>query len=407
MTLNKIAILVLSALCAVTILLSIKFIVTQKWSNIDEYAHMDYIEKLAIGKMPVSSDQITDEIFYHTLIYPQKSVVGKPLTREGLGLANYSYQAQHPPLYYAILLIPNKILKIVGVPLFKRLIVLRLISYSLFVLGLLLCIPICKLLNQLNFRVPTSYGWACVLFGLLIATHERYGLGNNQLSPLFINASIILLLRYFKKPINKYLYQFILLMCLSSTIALSNLFAFPILFGVLFFKYKHNFTIKNFCASVSIVLPFIVFFILWKTLFLPQKEVGALIRNFLDINIPANFLGVTIFIKLFLEDMFTLSFINKGICLSYSYAIILIANSLMYLLFYKTLFKKQLWLVVGFVFNIYFILLMWYLNANIEGYTWVAFRHYQGLIPFFFISCSGFMLVLYSKYKNRTSLKNV
>lgn len=101
-----------------------KIITTQKWSNIDEYAHMDYIEKLAIGQMPLSSDQICNEIFllHHQLSW--KICCWKTINKKRI-----IDQAQHPPLYYSVLLAPNMLMKKMNVDVFSRVIVLQLFIF--------------------------------------------------------------------------------------------------------------------------------------------------------------------------------------------------------------------------------------------------------------------------------------
>ena len=402
-TIHKIIKHILTALCIFTIIWSIKFITTQKWSNIDEYAHMDYIEKLAIGQMPLSSDQICNEIFDHTINYPEKSVVGKPLTRSELGLANYSYQAQHPPLYYSVLLAPNMLMKKMNVDVFSRVIVLRLISYAFLVIGIFLWIPICGKLNKLGFKIPKSYAIGGVLFGLLVATHERYGIGNNLLSPLLINGSILLLLQYHLTPSNKLLYSFVFLMCLSVTSALTNLFAFPILFGVLFIKYYKNISAKNLIISISILSFFGLLFYLWKTLFVPEKIMGDFIQGFFKINFPANVLNLKGFTLLLMEDTFSLGFINKSINLGNYFLIFFISNTLLCMIFINSIYKNQKWLIIVLFAITYFILLLWYLSINIAGPTWVSFRHYLGLIPLFYLSCTSFLIVPFMKRKTNSA----
>ena len=388
-------------LCLTVIILSVKFIITQKWSNIDEYAHMDYIEKLSDGKMPLMSDKICNEIYLNTLIHPEKSVVGLQLNREGLGLANYSYQAQHPPLYYSILTIPNLIMKGLRVPIFSRLIVLRIISYILFVIGMFMCLPMFKLLNNLGFVIPKTYALGCVLFGLLIATHERFGLGNNQLSPLLINSALIMTFRYYQMPKNKYLYTFILLICLSLFSSMANVFCLPILFLIMLNKYKKNLTIKNFTIVTLIMLVTSGLFVSWKLIFVPEQEMANFIRAFFEINIPANVLNLRLFVTIFLNDMFIQSFINPKLNLAYAFYVLFSVNIIFCILYFTTLLKSQKWLLVVLLSIVYFICTLWFLNTHIKGYTWVAFRHYQGLIPFFYVSCTGFILLLHSKYKTK------
>lgn len=183
--------------CLLVIINSVYFIVKQRqWSPIDEYAHMDYIIKLSKGQIPKISDPLSDEIILDIQQHPTRSVAKKNQTRNELGLANYSYQAKHPPLYYAALVIPNQLMTYCDVPIYHRLRIIRFISYAFYVLGILLLVPAYKELKKIYSNIPAYFPWLVILFSLLIFPHERYGLGNNALSPMMIHASLYFLIRY-------------------------------------------------------------------------------------------------------------------------------------------------------------------------------------------------------------------
>ncbi|MBK6986507.1 MAG: hypothetical protein IPH32_18035 [Bacteroidetes bacterium] len=253
----------------ITIAWSIKFIwQKEKWSPIDEYAHMDYIEKMSEGRMPKLQDPISSDIFKDLIENPERNFMPNVHTREELGMGNYSYQAKHPPMYYSFLLAPNMLMQKTGFDSFERLKVLRLISYLLFMLGAFMCIPIFKLLNEKGFYTPQFYTWACVLFSLIIATHQRYGLTNNLLSPLFINASLYLVLKYHVTYQIKFLYRFILVAGLSLTVALTNLFIIPFLFLyalIIYFLIFAQNIYFNFCCNFIYC-----FIIIWWNILLFQ-----------------------------------------------------------------------------------------------------------------------------------------
>src|SRR6218665_1183597 len=134
---------ILFALCLCTIVLSVRYINNQnKWSPIDEYAHFDYVEKLLIGRLPHLSDPVSEEIYQHIKNNPTQSVSGVSQTREELGLGNFSYQAKHPPLYFMVLSVPEYVLQKMDIDVFRRLQILRIFSYFLFVAGMFMCIPV-------------------------------------------------------------------------------------------------------------------------------------------------------------------------------------------------------------------------------------------------------------------------
>lgn len=389
----------LIVLCMITIAWSIKFIwQKEKWSPIDEYAHMDYIEKMSEGRMPKLQDPISSNIFKDLIENPERNFMPNVHTREELGMGNYSYQAKHPPMYYSFLLAPNMLMQKTGFDAFERLKVLRLISYLLFMLGAFICIPIFKLLNEKGFYTPQFYAWACVLFSLIIATHQRYGLTNNMLSPLFINASLYLVLKYHVTYQIKFLYRFILVAGLSLTVALTNLFIIPFLFLYALIIYLPHFSRKTFiyCFSLLLIPAFII--IWWKLTTIPDRAFEEYLQNLLLAVIPANAITFKMFIDLLLNDTFQLSFINEKLDITNIYLLFLCTNILACILFFKSLVKQYKWILLSFLVFIVFIANLYFLNRYVDRVHWVAFRNYLGFIPIVFISCSAFIVVISKKY---------
>lgn len=400
--LDKITSNLLYILCFITIIFSVRFIHNQtKWSPIDEYSHMAYIEELGEGRLPKLSNLIPVEMFLHitndTLRNPQRNIK----TYDQLGLAGICYEAIHPPLYYALLTPPNLLLKKMGVKIFYRLKILRLFSYLFFVIGMFMCVPLFKSLNNLGYSIPYSYGLGCTLFGLLLATHQRYGLGNNMLSPLMINAVGIFLIKYYKNPEDKNLYYFILFVLLSLFTALSNIFILPALCLVMFLKYRSHFTLKNFVVSVSMILAAVVLFVCWKLNTVPDPSVNQYVHQLLTLYIPAGFLDFKTFYIFWLNDTFTLSFIQENFDVSLLILFLSHVSISICLIYYKTILLKQKWLLIAGLLFVSLLTSIFLVNKYIEAIHWVAFRHYLGFIPVLYVMCTGFLLVLHSKYFNK------
>lgn len=403
MKIEKIINYIFLVLCCLTIVWSLKFIISKnKWSPIDEYAHMDYMDKLENGHLPKLSDQISEELFQHIKNNPDKVVGDTIKTREQLGFGNYSYQAKHPPLYYETLILPDIVMKKLNFDIFQRLKVLRLISYLIFVIGMFLCISIVKQLNQLNFNVPLYFGTACFLFGLLICTHERYGLGNNLMSPLLINTSVLFILKYYKHPTNKLLYLSVGISCLSIFSALTNIFLLPVLFLLIFIKFISQFSWKNFFISSVIILCFTALYFIWKNLSIPNKEFEEYMQHILSIYIPANAIDYKTFIGFLSNDTFQLSFLSPKLDVSSIVFVLMSLNLVVSVIFFKTLLRQK-WLLITLIAFLYYLVLLYFLNKYVATVTWVGFRHYLGFIPIIFLSCFGFIILIYSKYFNRNS----
>ena len=377
---------------------SVKFIITKdKWSPIDEYAHMDYIEKLSEGQIPKLSDTLSEELFEYIKNNPNKNVSGPIKNRADLGYGNNSYQAKHPPLYYAILVIPNLILKKMRVGVFARVITLRLISFLLFVLGSYLCIPIFRLLKKLHFELPHFYGWMCFSFSLLICTHERYGLGNNLLSPLLINGALYLFLTYEDSFNTKYLYGFIVLICLSILSSLSNVLIAPFLF--LFFLYRHwrRILLKNILLSFGISTLIGMVYVTWKTMSAPDKLFEDQMNKILAFNMPPGLLDYKTCLELLLGDTFQLSFIKGEPNISSFFVIGLSVNILLSVFYIREIKKKHLWLLLGYCMLFVFALEFYILNKYVGIVTWIAFRHYLGFIPILFIASTGILNLFFTR----------
>lgn len=393
---------ILITICAITIVWSVKFIwQKEKWSPIDEYAHMDYIEKMCEGKMPKLQNDISNDIYLDLIEHPDRSFTGPIHTREELGMGNYSYQAKHPPIYYSVLLVPNFVMQKIGFTAFERLKILRLISYFLFLLGSLICIPIFKLLNEKGFKTPKFYSWTCVLFSLLIATHQRYGLTNNMLSPLFINASIYYVLKYHVTYDVKFLYRFIIIGGLALSVALTNLFIIPFLFLYALIIYLPHFQKKTFFTACALLLIPALVILWWQLTTIPDKAFEEYLQNLLLAVIPANTITFKMFLDLLLNDTFQLSFISEKLDVSKIYLTLLSFNIGICVLFFKSIITQYKWIAILFIVFLIFIINLYLLNRYVDRVHWVAFRNYLGFIPVIFVSCSSFIVVLFGKIFNR------
>lgn len=390
---------ILFALCMYTVVLSVRYINKQnKWSPIDEYAHFDYVEKLLIGRLPRLSDPISEEIYQHIKNNPAQSVSGVSQTREELGLGNFSYQAKHPPLYFMVLSVPEFVLQKMDIDVFRRLQILRIFSYFIFVAGMFMCIPVFNALRRLGFQIPLFYSLGCVLFGLLIFVHERYGLGNNALSPLLINCAVLFMLNYRLKPENRSLYLFLIFCGLSLLAALTNIFIVPFLCLFILKKYKANFSWRNFLLAMIPPLLTAGAALVWKSCSEPDPDFEAFIQTVLAMTIPAGVLNYTQFLNLLTEDTFTINIIGNHFTITRIMIYLFLFSTIFCGFYYRQVWYRHRWLIYSTVLLIAFAGITFVANKYVPRVTWVAFRHYLGFIPVLYVSCTGFILVLYTKY---------
>jgi len=385
-------------LCIFVFYMNIRFVNSkQAWSPIDEYGHYDYIDKLSSGRIPKLSDPISEELFEHIKNNPHKSVSGIVNTREELGFGNYSYQAKHPPLYYLVLLLPDMGMKKMTTPIFTRLKVLRVLSHVIFFIGLLVLIPIARILSEHYARIPLFYVYGCVLFGLMIATHERYGLGNNLMSPLMVNSTVLFMLRYYFQLKNKDLFLFVLFSGLAVCTALPNLFILPCLLFLMGYKFIKYFSVQGFFFSIgSLIVPAVILFV-WQKMNISEPVFEAQMQQVLLAVIPANAIGYSDFIKILMNDTFQLTFLKQGLDISSVVFTLIVINVILCLIFIKTVWLKHKWLLFVFLQFIVFMITLYFLNKYIPRVTWVAFRHYLGFIPVVYVGITAFVLIVYQK----------
>ncbi len=362
------------------------FISRQGWSPIDEYAHFDYIEKIGKGIQPKISDLIEEEFFKEIMNNPERNPAKPVASRTELGLANYSYEAKHPPLYYIVLSIPNQIMKAFHFTIYKRLGILRIISFMLFTSGLLLLISICTQLKKQGYFVPIFFPYLCIAWSLLIITHERYGLGNNFGSPLLINASLLFLVQYMKTLHQKHLFLLTLFSGLSITCALTNVFILPFIAFFALPKFIKTISFKNVANFfLGIAVP-TAMLIAWQVNSIPDPVVSQYITDFIQYYFKAGSLNFSLFLVHLLHDTFTIDFIHGKPNLSNVFISIFIINSIIVLFRIKQLSRRNLhWLLYCYVYFLCFVLLLSYLNRSVDEVSWLAFRHYLGFIPFIYI----------------------
>lgn len=378
----------------VVFVMQLHFICSQSWSPIDEYAHMDYVEKLSRGKMPAISDTLENELIKEVILVEQTKpghIQGKSLN---LGLAGYSYQAKHPPLYYLILVGPDSLLKSLHVSIIHRVQFLRVVSYLIFALGMLLLIPIGKQLRRLGYVVPEFYPLFCIFISFIFISHERYGLGNNLISVLWLNAAFYFLLKFLNQNKNSTLFLFSFFLFASLASALTNLFLFPLLLLPLLLTVRTWFNAKGlFILLAGSLLPLALLFC-WYYLSQPIPEKAMFINTIIAFFIQAGTLDYFSFLRLLIQDLGTLHVFHFSIDTS----MLLVSTSLLTFLFMigvgqRIYFGAQRWLIYAYGAFLYFLVLVGFLNSSVDAVTWVAFRHYIGFLPIIITGIFGVVLM--------------
>lgn len=374
-------------LVAIVLVAQIRFIYLQNsWSPIDEYAHMDYIEKLSAGRMPAVSDTIEPEILNDIFQHPERTVAHRPETISSLGLALYSYQAKHPPVYYLLLAPLNSLLKALHYPIFERVRFLRWVSFGGYVLGLFLLIPLTRKFRAVGFRVKPGWPVLGILFGLLVASHERYGLGNNMWSLLMTLLALVFLLQFKLRKRLGFLWMTFFMIGISLVTALTNIFLLPLeLILIAWILKRQQLNFFHFVRLSSAWIIPLLCFVVWRMTIKPDPSYSGWIEEILQQGIPAGAVEYTTFLSYFFRDMWTLDFLAPAY-----YSPWLLG------LFFLLTFVWAIWplgstghaWMISAVLSAYVLILLFVLNRYVDSVTWVAFRHYIGLIPVFFLIVS-------------------
>lgn len=375
-----------------------RYINRTPWSPIDEYAHMDYVEKLGEGKWPVISDYINLEIIHDVFGRPERHPAKPVSSPAELGLALFSYQAKHPPLYYGILTPANLLMKKLDFSLFKRLQILRTLSYGLFVAGLLLLFPVARRMREMGYRIPMAAVAPAVLWALFFSTHERFGLGNNLLSPLLIHAAFLCLLRYRCNQDAQSLFALSLMAGLSVCGALTNLFLLPVLALPALPVFFRRFSLQTLGALLGgLLVPGLLLF-WWYESTITHSPTADMINGLLHTFFRANQVGYLTFIQLLGHDLSTVDFLQPGWRLLWMNTVLLAGSAALSLMFYRRLLRAEnqwLWFLWGS--TLYFFVLVFFLNRYVDDVTWVAYRHYLGFMGLHGLMLfSGFSLVLFT-----------
>lgn len=396
--------IILYLLILLVLIFQYKYISNMPWSPIDEYGHYDYILKLCNGKIPTISDTIEKELLQEIQENRQRNlIVSNP---NNLGLAGYSYQAKHPPLYYMILCVPEKCMQYLNIPIFKRLLVLRHISFLFVVFACFIALIIRKKMQILGYIVPYTFVLLYILWTLFTYSNTRYGLGNNSLSLLFTSITFYFLLSYNIHREHKTLLLFSLCLSLSVLTSLTNLFICLPFILYLLLIWRKNIKWNEIIIFLIATIPAIILLIIWKS---PQEHhtpTAQFINQLLITYIPTQQVNFPTFLYYLLKDLTSISFFSKQIETQYFHVSILIISIIsLCVLFYKKIIltKEYIWLFIAFCLFVYWIVVLYFLHHYIAGVTWVAFRHYLGFYPIvftvFFIFYMAIYILVYNKRK--------
>lgn len=158
----------------------------RSWHNNDELAHVDYVYRLAHEhRLPVSTEPVHRDLVEFSSVhfsYPDSQKLALP--DYGIGLQAYSYEAHQPLLYYLSLAVPEFLLARLGMPLFIRLRVLRLLTVALMLAGWLVFFAAVKILYKEGWLSFPAAAWLTALLAFFSAG-DHYHVSNDQMGLLW------------------------------------------------------------------------------------------------------------------------------------------------------------------------------------------------------------------------------
>jgi hypothetical protein len=150
------------------------------WSPRDEIAHYDYIDRLTSGELPHPRDRISR----YTFFISQELEWSRPSTFDGsirsMGIAGRSYEAQQPPLYYALLALVNYSLRSRVTPP-TQILALRTITLSFYFVGAVVVLIAGAKRQDSRILVAACVASCAMAF---LGTGPYITLGNDSLSVL-------------------------------------------------------------------------------------------------------------------------------------------------------------------------------------------------------------------------------
>ena len=168
------------------------------WSEYDEIANYDYIDKLTDGHFPMADQDISrytlditasDFTFQHPL--------GWHRTLDSMGLAGKSYQAQQPPLYFLLLTPLNFVMKWIHTAPPTQIKVLRSLNLLFFLGAAVLAITVVNELHEM-FGWDRVYGYFVAVMSMVFGYQLRAHIGADQLAPLLGTLFFYLLVRQWR-----------------------------------------------------------------------------------------------------------------------------------------------------------------------------------------------------------------
>ncbi|EIJ42218.1 hypothetical protein BegalDRAFT_1322 [Beggiatoa alba B18LD] len=367
-----------------------------RWSPIDEQAHYDYIDVLTQGRLPAPDADITEYTHYLT------TEIFHFAPADNLGLVGKSYQAQQPPVYYALLAIPNWVLKTLAVDPTQQIRLLRFITQLFILLGCLLLIPIFKELQQL-FGIQANYGYVFACLLLCLQLDRRYALSNDNLALFLSHFSLLCLLRAWRLQQLSYVGLASTGVTLAFLTKYSNgLLLVPLGVFLCLWGWYVRYTLR---AMLSLMLVNIPLLLIPCYLLVNKLLYGDAFKNNVTQNYFASFVqpigNPQDFIHLFLEKLWNINhFFNTPSVVANISFILFVLTLLVCLLSGWRYLRATMWVAFTCGMSLLTLWVAWWLNNHYVGVYWFEFRHFNAYNLYFLLANFGFIFFLREIWQN-------
>ena len=361
------------------------------WGVIDETAHMDYIEKLSNGHFTMNTDSPIENEIFQSLEYARwAKPPGYDGTMHSAGLVSLSYELHQPPLYYFIMAIPNWVMKQFEVSLLQRVMIIRLLSWLLFLMALFIgYFCLLNLLNRFKLSVSVFFAQLYVLFLLLVGSSGRFGISNDWLALILVHSIIWLLtMLYFenRKSVIPWMHALIAALIITKQTYLPLALIFFLAGTVIdssFYKF-----IRHYLFYLPVLL--------WYVAFIYQWQHPTVTHTLFNLMLPAGMFDFKTFLLLIIHNALDWKRLIPFSLMSGLWVLLLYGFSVIAVLY----FRKSVWLI-GFsmLVLLFLAMLMFALNKWIGGVHWYAYRHFNGYGFFIFVGAFGWLIYVFDWIK--------
>ncbi|EIJ42880.1 PMT family glycosyltransferase, 4-amino-4-deoxy-L-arabinose transferase [Beggiatoa alba B18LD] len=363
--------------CSIFVLNCLYSVRQPVWSPLDEWAHYDYIEQLSHWQLPDATQPFA----------PYTQMISSVEFKKPIQGVQTSYQAQQPPVYYALLAIPNYLLKQFNVTPTHQIKLLRLFNPFFIALA---CIILWLVFRTLAVQtdINPQYGYGLILTIMLLDADRRYGLNNNYLPLLWNSLCLLYLVRWWQCPTKMQLTLAIGFAVLGFLTKYTNAYMLVICYSTVFFAYCNptKRVLINWLRQLpvaSLPLGLILLFFLFNyihtgSLLNTQMTQQLFSASVYSVNEPLHF--INLFFKKLLNTSHIFELPDAVIWFA---GLNLVINLIMGA--YDGFYRHHPWSKLIFLSALLTAGLLgagWWLNIHQTGIYWFEYRHYAGYIGF-------------------------